>query len=71
MQMPVKIPYECFDLFLPVNTEVSWCSLTKGVTSEVTGICVLAPDNFTGVCKIILQIEVDLQIFYILWSSIS
>lgn len=49
MQIPLKISYECFDLFLPVDMEVSWCSLTKGVTSEVTGICVLAPANFTEV----------------------
>lgn len=38
--------------------EVSWCSLTKGVSSEVTGICVLAPANFTEVHKIVLQIDV-------------
>lgn len=61
MQMPVKISYECFDLFLPVDTEVSWCSLTKGVTSEVTGICVLAPANFTEVFKIVLQVDLDFR----------
>lgn len=59
--MPVKISYECFDLFLPVDTEISWCSLTKRVTSEVTGICVLVPPNFTEVCKIVLQVDVDFR----------
>lgn len=52
MQMPVKISCKCFDLSLPVDMEVFWCSLTKGITSDAAGICVLEPANFTEVYKI-------------------
>lgn len=33
----------------------------KAVTSEATGICVLAPANFAEVYKIVLQVDVDFR----------
>lgn len=57
MQMRVKISYECSDLFF-----ACWYGgFFKGVASEATGICILAPANFTEVYKIGLQVDVDFR----------
>lgn len=53
--------------------EFSWVSLSKGVTSEVTEIWVLAMAHFTEVSEVILQDDVGfrLKIYLSLISSLK